>query len=540
MSSCLGIYLDGNVAKYARLSIDNNKLINVENYGIRFVSDDYDKTIKNIISDTSSQNIPVVINPRDDIYYNTQVYEQVQDKSYIPSIMKLEFESWCEKNAKVPDKYSYVYMVSDAKNTDNKKNTIINITPKSIINDYLNISKNISGIIPAKPIVKRLVSNDESNYILINIDTTLSITVVINKKIVEFKSYSTGMKQLLADFTANLGSYEKSYSTCKQMNVYTEGESSNDPTLEQIVEPIFQEILKECLTIVNRYKTNISQIFLTGIGTAFTNVDLLFSQFLDIKCTMLKPFFIKDTSDVRYMSEIVEATEAIALAYEFLNPVFPELQYVATKVKFNNKINKMFSGSVKVKSKSAKENKPEKEHKVNNIKVTDKTLDIVTYICIVSVVVLISYIFFSVIYTSSVNRMIKNMEDKKKNIVAATQTVNEDITYVNNNMNQYKEINDEIEDIKNKIESNQIGKFSTYNVAALLQNIIKIIPTNVQLVNISSDDNKKVTITASSSEYEDLGYFFAQIKLESVLNNAKILKVNNGETTTVEIGGDLP
>ena len=49
-----------------------------------------------------------------------------------------------------------------------------------------------------------------------------------------------------------------------------------------------------------------------------------------------------------------------------------------------------------------------------------------------------------------------------------------------------------------------------------------------------------VTIKASSTEYEDLGYFFAQIKLENVLNNAKIVKVENGETTTVEIGGDLP
>lgn len=29
--------------------------------------------------------------------------------------MKLEYESWCEKNAKAPDRYSYVYMVSDAK-----------------------------------------------------------------------------------------------------------------------------------------------------------------------------------------------------------------------------------------------------------------------------------------------------------------------------------------------------------------------------------------------------------------------------------------
>ena len=97
-----------------------------------------------------------------------------------------------------------------------------------------------------------------------------------------------------------------------------------------------------------------------------------------------------------------------------------------------------------------------------------------------------------------------------------------------------------LDDIKNKIESNQIGKFSTYNVASLLQNIIKIIPTNVRLVNISSNDNKYVTIKASSTEYEDLGYFFAQIKLENVLNNAKIVKVENGETTTVEIGGDLP
>lgn len=535
MASCLGIYLDGNVAKYAKLSIDNNKSITVEKYGIKFISDDYKQAINNIIIDTASQNVPVVLNPRNDIYYNTQIYEQVQDKSYIPSIMKLEFESWCEKNAKVPDKYSYVYMVSESKNSENKRNAVINITPKEIINEGLSVAKNISGITPAKPIVKRLVSDEESNYILINIDTTLSITVVINKKIVEFKSYSIGMKQLLADFTTNLGSYEKAYNTCKQMNVYTEGESSNDPTLEQIVEPIFQEILKEALSVVNNYKNSVSQIFLSGIGTAFTNVDLLFSQFLDIKCTMLKPFFIKDTTDVRYMSEIVESTEAIALAYEYLNPKYSELQYVATKAKINNKINKMFSGGEK--------NKPPKEKKVakdNNIQIKDTTLDIITYISIVSVVVLISYIFFTVIYNISVNKMIKDMENKKQNILAQTQAVNDDIIYINRNMNEYKEINDEIEDIKNKIESNQIGKFSTYNVASFLQNIIKIIPTNVQLVNISSDDNKYVTLTASSTEYEDLGYFFAQLKLEKVLNNAKIIKINNGETTTVEIGGDLP
>lgn len=538
MAGCLGIYLDGNMAKYAKLSIDNNKVVSVEKYGIKFTSDDYKQVINKIIAETSSDNIPVVINPRQDIYYNTQIYEQVQDKSYIPSIMKLEFESWCEKNAKSPDRFSYVYMVSETKNTENKRNAILNITPKDIINDDLDIAKNLSGISPAKPLVKRLVSAEEDSYIIINIDTTLSITVVINKKIVEFKSYTVGMRQLLSDFTSNLGSYEKAYNTCKQMNVYTEGESTNDPSLEQILEPIFQEILKICLGEVNKYRNNVSQIFLTGVGTAFTNVDLLFSQFLDIKCTMLKPFFIKDTSDVRYMSEIVEATEAIALAYEYINPMYSELQYVAKSVKIGNKINKMFYSRNNNAQKKAKNNKKEKA--VNPVTVTDNFLNIMVCTTIVAVVILLSYVIFSSIYTLSVNKTIKNMEEKKKNVVAETENVNSDISYINKNMKEYKDINDEVDDIKSKIESNQIGKFSTYNVASLLQNIIKIIPTNVRLVNISSDDNKYVTITASSSEYEDLGYFFAQIKLENVLNNAKIVKVNNGETTTVEIGGDLP
>lgn len=536
MASCLGIYLDGNIAKYAKLSIDNNKMINVEKYGIKFTRDDYKQEINKIIEETSSQNIPVVINPQKDVYYNTQIYEQAQDKSYIPSIMKLEFESWCEKNAKSQDKFSYVYMVSEAKNEDNKRNALLNISPKEIINDYADISKNISGISPAPPLVKRLVSDEENNYILINIDSSLSLTIVINKKIVEFKSYNLGMRQVLSDFTNNLGSYEKAYSTCKQMNVYTEGESTNDPSLEQIVEPIFQDILKQCLLEVNKYKNNITQVFLTGIGTAFTNVDLLFSQFLDVKCTVLKPFFIQDTTDVRYMSEIVEATEAIALAYEFLKPKYPELQYLVKMVKLNNKINKVLSFS----SKSKKIKGEKKSNIAENITVTDKTLDVVTYISIASIVALIAYIIFGFVYNLSVDSMVKNMESKKENVTSEIQKVNSDISYVNSNMSQYKEINDEVEDIKNKIESNQIGKFSTYNVASLLQNIIKIIPANVRLVNISSDDNKYVKITASAANYEDLGYFFAQLKLENVLNNAKILKVNNGETTTIEIGGDLP
>lgn len=543
MASCLGIYIKDNLVKYARLSIENNKIVNVEKYGIKFISQDSTYVINNIIQETSSQNIPLVVNPIEDFYYNTQIYEQVQDKSYIPSIMKLEFESWCEKNAKSPDRFSYVYMVSEVKNLENKRNAILNIAPKDVINKQIDVSNNLVGIIPAKPLLKRLVSNEESNYMLVNIDTELSITVVINNKMVEFSKYAIGMKQLLDDFADNLGSYEKSYNTCKQMNVYTEGESFNDPNLEQIVEPIFQEILKQCLTKVNKYKNEINNVFLTGVGTAFTNVDLLFSQFLDVKCSMMKPFFIKDTSDVRYMSEIIECTEAIALAYEFLNPLYNELQYLPKKLRFNKKIKRKINSSTNsknIKNDNIKVEKTKKENPKKEISSLDIPLNIVTCITIVTVVVLFFYIAFSTVYILAVNKMKKNIENKKNEILSQIKNINSDVSYINRNMNEYKQINNQVSDMKNKIETNQIGKFSTYNVAAFLQNIISIIPKDVRLINISSNNNKYVTITAAADDYEDLGYFFAQLKLEGVINNAKIIKVKNGETTTVQIGGDLP
>ena len=127
MASCLGIYLDNNIVKYAKLSLDNGKTVNVQKYGLKFTGDNHDQVISQIIQETESQNIPVVLNPIDDLYYTSHVYEQVKNNSYVSDIMKLEFEAWCEKNAKSPDKYSYVYFLSDYKNSENRRMALLNI-----------------------------------------------------------------------------------------------------------------------------------------------------------------------------------------------------------------------------------------------------------------------------------------------------------------------------------------------------------------------------------------------------------------------------
>ncbi|MNP32469.1 Fimbrial assembly protein (PilN) [compost metagenome] len=91
-----------------------------------------------------------------------------------------------------------------------------------------------------------------------------------------------------------------------------------------------------------------------------------------------------------------------------------------------------------------------------------------------------------------------------------------------------------------QIENQQIGKFSTYNIAAFMQKIIKVIPKTVQLKTITTDDSRNVKITAQSNSYADLGYLVAQMKLENVLKNVKINSITNGTTIAVEIGGELP
>ena len=231
----------------------------------------------------------------------------------------------------------------------------------------------------------------------------------------------------------------------------------------------------------------------------------------------------------------------MSLAYEALKPENKDLKYMSNKIKSKKTLGDMFkkkpkmSKPVKVqKEKSAKDD-------VNGIDIVeDKSITIALNVMISMTLVVIAYVVFTNIYMFNVNKTLNNIENAKTQIEGYTSEAKTDINYINMNMNEYKAINDEVQDIKNQIENNQIGKFSTYNVASFLQNIIKVIPRNVQLKTITSDDNKYIKITAVSDSYADLGYFVAELKLKSTLNKVSILNVQNGETTTVEIGGELP
>lgn len=511
MTECLGIYFENNIIKYAKLK-SNNQSIELQEHGIRFIKLNKDAVILDIIEETNSHNIPVVINSSDNTYINFQIIENSSKKSYTKQILNTEFEAWCEKNAKSPEKFEFSYVISKPKDKTYKCNGILDIVSKKSLDE---ISKNglykVSGIYPANILMHHIVDEKSLNYILLNINSDIIATAVLDGKIVEMKNLGTGINAIIEKFKDRLGSYQKAYEACRQINVYTESnEDSNDKELESIAEPILQEVVKNISTFVTKYKVNMDKIYLTGLINLFGNLDILLKEYFDLKCEILVPKMIK--KEEKDITGVIEVSPAIAIAYEHMVNKDPKnfLLKESRKISWN-----MFG---------------EMNHKnIDSLKIA---LGLVT-------ILFVTYISFGAIYSSRVNRIVSDANNNILEINSSITKITEDIAYVSENKEKYEKINTQVDDVL-KALSDESNRNGAYNVATFLQNIIRIIPEDVRLISISSDDNKNVKMIAESDSYASLGYFVSELKLEGTLKNITITDVQNGEITTIEIGGELP
>ena len=66
MASCLGIYVDKNIIKYAKISREKDNL-KVDAFGIKIYSN-FQQTVDQIISETFSFKDPISVNISDEMY----------------------------------------------------------------------------------------------------------------------------------------------------------------------------------------------------------------------------------------------------------------------------------------------------------------------------------------------------------------------------------------------------------------------------------------------------------------------------------------
>ena len=77
-TACLGMYIENNLIKYAKLSKEND-IVKVESFNMKFY-DDLEETIQQIIAETYSYKIPISINLSNESYNYFKIFNLLNKK----------------------------------------------------------------------------------------------------------------------------------------------------------------------------------------------------------------------------------------------------------------------------------------------------------------------------------------------------------------------------------------------------------------------------------------------------------------------------
>ena len=78
MQNCLGIYIEGKIIKYAKISKDRDN-IKIESFGTK-IYEDITQTITQIVQETSSEKTPVAVNLTGEYYDYFDLFALLSEK----------------------------------------------------------------------------------------------------------------------------------------------------------------------------------------------------------------------------------------------------------------------------------------------------------------------------------------------------------------------------------------------------------------------------------------------------------------------------
>ncbi len=539
MSTCLGLYIEENLIKYAKVSKEREQ-IKVESFGMKFY-DNLDQTIKQIVEETYSYKTPISINLSEEMYNYFQVFALLNKKD-LPKAIQTEFESYCADKNYNPNVFETRYAITP--NTqDKEKLKVIHVSENKIelnkklqkFNGYK--LQNITPVSMTIPSIAEL--EEKENCLIVNIEEDTTITTVIDKNIYDITKLDIGSREILDKINVKENSYQKAYEICKETTIYTsEGKELTDAEtnyLEDIM-PTLYEIVGHLRKIINESLDKIDKIYITGTGALINNVDLYFEEYLEnVGCEILKPSFVKISPDIN-IKDYVEVNSAISLALNGLGQGISGMNF--KKNSFMDKLPEILTMEVGTKKSMVGRKNPPKVLTLD----FDTPLDAVEKNMLRSVagllVLLVIYCSFSALIKNQITS--KNSEaDKSINDTnAQIALVNKDIQSVQSKTNDYTNKINNLQQINEKIEENNRTKKAIPN---LLNRLMYIMPSEVQLTSIKNETSTHIVIQAQSTSYAQLGYLTASIKTNGILTNvisSSGQKDNN--IVAIKIEGDLP
>lgn len=544
MTSCLGIYVEPNIIKYAKISKDHD-VLRVESFGIKFY-EQLGEAINQVVSDTYSFKTPISINLSEETYQYFYMFALL-NKTDLKKAIQTEFESFCvdkgiNKNS-VETRYALVNSIEDK-----EKVKVIHISSDktSIFNQEQPFAEyKLSTIAPISISIANIANlKQKENAIIVNMENETTVTTILDQKIYQINKIKEGSAQVLEGIRMRENSYSKAYEICKNSTIYTmegrELQQEDNEYLDNIM-PTLYNIATQVRDIIANSTLKIEKIYLTGTLSVVNNIDLYFQEVLQTdKVEILKPFFIKDILKIN-IKDYIEVNSAIALALQGLEYGLKDINF--KKQTLQNSIEDLI-GKLNIGKKDKEEKKPNKiltslfstNFKGKLDKVESWTLRTMGGVLILIIV----YAIFAMFLNSEIDKKTQQVGEVRQDTLNQISLINADITSLKNKTSEYQSMSENLRNISNQVSENNKNR---NNIPNLLTQLRHSMPQGVQITSIENTNTKHIIIQAQSQKYEQLGYFKAILKTQGILSPDTVVSTTgekSGDIVKVRIEGDLP
>ena len=544
MSSCLGLYIENNVIKYAKVTKDR-ELLKIESFGVKF----YEKVgeaIEQIVSETFSYNIPISVNLSEETYNYFYMFSLL-NKNDLKKAVDTEFESYCYDRKLNKNAFEARYAVSNEVDDKDKLKIIHVSSNKSSISKTLQMLNDykVSTVTPIGTSIANIASiNPKENIIIVNIEENTTITTIINQKIYNVEKLADGAGEILGKIASKENSYSKAYEICKNSTIYTmEGKELQDEENEYLddIMPTLYKIVTKLQDYVANSTSKFEKIYITGTMSVVNNIDLYFQEFFSTeKCEVLKPYFITENIKIN-IKDYIEVNSAIAVAMQGLGYGVKSMNF--KKPSLYDQLPEWMKIDISLGKKGNKNKKSFNFSLNGKLDTTERWLLRAT----LGVFMLtILYSAFSVYLNNKINEKIIEAQEVTAYTDLQIQLADVDINNIKQMANRYVEMRNNLLDINQQIQENLNAKNSIPN---LLVEIMTITPRNVQITEIENttrikdngEEASHIIIKAQSMYYDDLGYFKAKLAEDNILMEVTSTQgQKQGDFVQIVIEGDLP
>lgn len=542
MTSCLGLYVESNIIKYAKISKDRDNL-KVESFGLKF----YDKlgeAIKQIISETYSFKVPISINLADEVYNYFYMFSMLNKKD-LKKAIETEYESYCtekglNKNA-VDTRYALVNSLSD-KDRVKVIHVAANKNNLNAIEQQLAENK-IAAISPIGMTIANIAKmKQKENIAIINMEDKTTITIIVNQKVYSVDTIENGTSEVLDSINAKENSYSKAYEICKNSTIYTmEGQELQDTENEYLdnIMPTLYKIAEKSQKVIENSAIDIDRIYITGTLSVVNNIDLYFQEFFNTeKCEILRPFFIKDTIKVN-IKDYIEVNSAIAMALQGLGYGVKDMNF--KKHSLTDNLPEWMTVDIGSPNANSKIGNGLKDFFATDWKAKlDTTERWLLRVAAGFLILVILYTGFTIVMNNQYEGKSREADAVKSDTMLKIAKVDADINAVKAKTNQYLQLADNLRSTSQKIQDDQRNKNA---ITTMLSEIMVIIPKEVQLTSVENTTGSHIVINAQAERYEQLGYFKVKIANENILKADTVVSTmgtKDGDMVKIVIEGDLP